>query len=84
MHPEDTIAAASAHDPFSKIKVIQPTQSELVVPDPSLDNGFVVRSKKEYDELPYWSWWVGDLHTGRCGAPEVGQAAAACVRSVFL
>jgi hypothetical protein len=57
MHIESTIKADSARDLFDKMRVIKPTQSELVVPDPTQPDTLMIRSKLEYESLPWWSWW---------------------------
>ncbi len=57
MYIEDTIKADNAHDLFNKIRTVEPTTCELVVPDPTLPGVVMLRSQAAYEALPWWSWW---------------------------
>jgi hypothetical protein len=42
---------------YDKLKVVRPTVSSLVVPDPTLPGQLMMTSKAEYMALPEFSWW---------------------------
>jgi hypothetical protein len=57
MYIEDNIQASTAHELFAKIKEVKPTTCELIIPDPTSADIFMIRSYREFMALPEWSWW---------------------------
>ena len=80
MHMEETVAvgATSAIALFNRIRSIQPTQSELVIPDPTADDQYMLRSKDEFFNLPEWSWWEIFTMVG-AEPPKWAKRPASCL-----